>query len=182
MYFYFLIIPSLVMLTGMLFALYKMTKHDRVLYRFCQIRRETMALLRKRGFSLPENDYLALKQLLHGLDITIHNYNTCKYTVFNYRYLTRKLEELKNETSKFKAKKAKTREIVQLTDKFRHTMIYAFLSYTPFLRSQWIIKFILLLLKILVKLGVRKFSTLADDLLWLNNQEFRNNHGDLRHA
>src|SRR6266702_1750215 len=108
MYFYFLIIPSLVVLALVCLDLCRIKKHDKVLYRFCQIRRESMSFLRKKGFSLSVHDYTVLKEMLDGLDITIHNYNACKCKVFNYRNFTSKLAELKIEASKFRHKRSKT--------------------------------------------------------------------------
>src|SRR5688572_20065178 len=101
MMFYFFMIPALLITVGMILRLRKLTKHDRVLYAFCQVRRDTMDLIRKYNLDLTKEDYVALRYIERATSDTIHDYNFCKVYIFNFRRFSaalRRLGPLETET------------------------------------------------------------------------------------
>ena len=85
MTFYVILTPVLIGALYMILRLRGLKKHDEVLYMFCQVRRETMDLIREHNFELAEEDYSALKEIADVTGATIHDYQLCKIYVFNFR-------------------------------------------------------------------------------------------------
>ena len=81
---YYLIILSLVsiILIYMISQLRSLKKHDKALYRFCELRRKIMSYLREKNENIPEHDYYLLRELLDNLNDTIHDFNNHKKSLF----------------------------------------------------------------------------------------------------
>lgn len=85
MFFYVLVLPTLIASLWIIHRLYKLAKHDTALFRFCDLRREVMGVIRDRGFELPREDYVALRKLMDQTGKVIHDYNNFKEMVFSIK-------------------------------------------------------------------------------------------------
>ncbi len=130
MYFYFLIIPVLIGSCYMIWRLRRMAKHDRVLFRFCQNRRDIMAIIRGRNFDLPREDYIALRELLEVTNNTIHEYNVHKTSLFDFRKFIRDAQRLNSIRRKMEELDNMNTDVAHLYHKFGLSMLYAFFTYT----------------------------------------------------
>ena len=66
-------------------SLRELKKHDEHLFRFCELRRESIKLLYEERDALGRNDYIALREMLGALNVTINNYRNHKTAIFNLR-------------------------------------------------------------------------------------------------
>lgn len=174
-YFEILLSGSVILCCVIAIRLYRIRKHDKVLYRFCQVRRDIMAYLRTRGFEMSKHDYFAVRDLLEVVSSTIHHFNACKATVFNFRTLNKMAREFR-ETGRVveEIRLPKDPAAVEIFDAYRKAMIGAFLTYTPFMRSEILLRLILAALiaisSFAARLGCRSWETTPEDLAWVQGQ------------
>ena len=171
MFYLNLLIISSLLAVIMVERLLCLKKHDDVLFRFCETRRKIMKILRDRGFELPKEDYLVLRDLLDAVNMTIHNYDYCKTSVLNFRKLKKRASELKKEDEAVKRlDDVKDKEIRQVIKSFRWAMICAFFAYTPLIKSSFIIYLLARILKGLSFAGLEGLRQAASFLFWLNGE------------
>lgn len=164
--FYILIIPILVYSLFIIVKLRNLKKHDIILYRFCQIRRDTMSLLRNKYLQLDSNEYKSLKKILEFLNHTIHYYDQNKSSLFNLRNYINFAKKYKESASKIeKIKLPENEEIKKIYKDFSIGMIYAFISYTPFIASEIFLRFVIYILTILTKSGIHFINKYTDIIL-----------------
>ena len=115
----------------------EMQKHDRVLFPFCQLRRDVMSFLYRNVMidadSLSPSEYEFIRQLLHVLDATIHNYNQHKTLMFNLRKIAKHLETYR-KASETALKVPDHPEIQEFHGRIHRLLVIAFLAYTPLIR------------------------------------------------
>ncbi len=170
LYIVLFIISSIFFLTWFL-QLRRMRKHDRVLYRFCQTRRMSMEILRVRGFELPREDYLVLREVLQGTTETIHHYEDCKSTLFNFRKFLQRTKELKsNAESVQRLANVRDPEIKAVINSLRNAIFNAFFAYTPLIKSTIALYVLAMLFMLLSKLGLASLKQAAGLLFWLKEQ------------
>ncbi|MFL5384628.1 MAG: hypothetical protein ACJ8GN_19060 [Longimicrobiaceae bacterium] len=156
--FYVALVPALLMSAYMIVRLRDLEKHDIVLYRFCEIRRGFMRLLRERGSTLSRHDYVAVRTLVDVINTMIHNYRSHKRLMFNGREFLRYLREYRVTSATVgQLGDIEDVEIQRLRDETGKTMVYGFFKYTPFFASQVAI----LAVSLLAKLGWRRMRTAA---------------------
>lgn len=179
--FYVCIVPALIMSMYMIVYLRNLRKHDNVLYRFCQIRRKAMSILRNDGFGMQGQDYVSLRVLVENLNITINNYKECKTVLFNFRRFNKYLTEYKisaQEVEQFKL--PNDERIKALVRDFSIALFRAFLEYTPLIRSEIAIRIILFIATALTKIGINHANNFAkqisDTFSFINDQsnKFKN--------
>ena len=136
MFFYFLIVPALVACLCEIYRLRKLEKHDIVLYKFCEIRRLVMARIREDNFNLSKDDYVALRQLAEAASLTIHDYNEWKTSLFNFRKFKECVRKIKNWDKIIEERKIANPDILALYKEYIYAMFFAFLTYTPFIKSE----------------------------------------------
>lgn len=164
--FYLLIIPVLVSSAFMIHRLRKIKKHDKVLFHFCQIRRDAMELLRNNYSEMTIEEYRAIRRVLMALNSTIHDYNDYKISIFNFRRFYRMVKNYKKTTSSIERMKLpKNSDIGKLLQDFSIGMIKAFFAYTPFLKSEIIFKLVILILDFVTKSGIKYLNDRARVLL-----------------
>ncbi len=130
-----------------------------------------MKILRDRGFELPKDDYLVLRQLLAAVSDTIHNYDDCKGTVLNFRKLTRMARQLKDDGEEIKRfQSIKDQEIKEVISSFRWAMICAFFAYTPLFKSGIALSLLACVFRSLSRLGFESVKSAAAFLFWLGNE------------
>ena len=94
------ILGILVVGAFLLASLIAIKKHDRVLFRFCQIRRDLMKDLRDRyDTTLNQQEWQAAKFLLEKLNGVIQHYHSHKTTMFNLRKVR---QMIKSDLQKYK--------------------------------------------------------------------------------
>lgn len=141
--FYLLMVPLLLVLFCMILYLRKLKKHDIVLYRFCQLRRNTISMIAENKLTLSKEEYSSLRTLITILNSTIHNYNECKTAVFDIRNLFKHFRELKKSTNEIEnLQLPDNKDIKELYFQFLFSMFYAFFAYTPFLKSEIVLTII----------------------------------------
>jgi hypothetical protein len=132
--FYMVVIPAIVTFIIRLFALHRMKKHDLVLYRFCEIRRDLMNFLRDPAMNLDNVAYARTRSMLNVINYIIHEYDFCKRNLFNMRkFLNYFGEATKLATGLEKTGNSKMDGIA---NDLVFAVVEAFFQFTPFLRSE----------------------------------------------
>lgn len=179
MLFYLLVGPSAILLIIMYINLRRITKHDKVLFRFCQLRRDIMRLIDSEALQMSKADYRSLRTMLDATNVTIHEFNNFKITMFNFRWFISWLKKHKREASNMDKLATKNAQINKLFDEYRIALVKAVLSYTPFIKSQITIMVCLAVLQFLFRLGLRSLSlkNLVNYLSWLKDEmDTHSNH------
>lgn len=139
MTYYIFMTPVLLMIVAMILRLRALKKHDKVLYAFCQLRRDTMSLIREHNYDLCRQDYIALRDIEDGLSDTIHDYNMHKVYLFNFRKFSAALRRLKPQMNITSGERLRP-EITRLRRSCGQVLILAFFTFTPFLKHEIAIK------------------------------------------
>ena len=123
----------------------EMQKHDRVLFPFCQLRRNVMHFLYMNVIentdSLSPSEYKFIRWLLDRLDTTIHNYNQHKTLMFNVRKIAKHLQ-MYRKVSKAALETPDHPEIRKFDERIRQLLVVAFLAYTPLIRWELALRLI----------------------------------------
>ena len=123
----------------------EMQKHDRVLFPFCQLRRDVMRFLYMNAMenadSLSRTEYEFVRQLLKVLDATIHNYNQYKTSMFNVRKIAKHLK-MYRKASKTALETPDHPEIREFRERIHRLLVAAFLAYTPLIRWELALRLI----------------------------------------
>lgn len=166
--FYILVLPSLALSVTMIFYLLRLKKHDLVLYSFCQIRRDAIALIDKRGLETNRAAYHSLRNLLNGLNAMVHDYEGCKKQIFNLRKLVALLKDYKQMSRQVeKIKIPDDPEIANLHLRFRRAIVRAFLAYTPLIKSEIAAWLFFKLVSFFADCGIKSLKRVAENLRWL---------------
>lgn len=172
--FYILIILSITSLLYMALRLRKLKKHDSVLFRICQVRRDTIAFLSDSLPTLTREEYIALRQLLYALNLTINNYQHHKCVLFNFRRLKRYTMEYHNFNNHMnKIHVPKDGPIRDLFDQAIYAFLYGFFTYTPLIRSELVLHLLRMFIKAipLPQLGIRSITpNTVDTMVEINKQ------------
>lgn len=126
-------------------SLRRVSKHDRVLFPLCQLRRDLMRFLRvnatanKNALSTAEYDSIA--RLSDTLDLAIHDYNKHKTMMFNLRNLMKLIKAHKKTLKKAKPiDLTDNPEIQTFHSRFIRCLAEAFIAYTPLIRSELVLR------------------------------------------
>ena len=134
-------------------------KHDRVLFPFCQLRRDVMHFLYMNVIentdSLSPSEYKSVRQLLNVLDGTIHNYNQHKTLMFNVRKIAKHLK-MYRKMSKVVLEIPDHPEIREFHGRIRWLLVAAFLAYTPLIRWELALRLIVFAYRMGKQDGIRR--------------------------
>ena len=123
----------------------KMQKRDRVLFPFCQLRRDVMRFLYinviENTGSLSLEEYKFVRQLLNGLDATIHNYSQHKTLMFNVRKIAKHFK-MYRKMSRAVLETPNHPEIQEFHERIRRFLVTAFIAYTPLIRWELALRLI----------------------------------------
>ena len=137
----------------------EMRKHDRVLFPFCQLRRDVMRFLYMNVIedtvSLSPAEYKSVRQLLNVLDGTIHNYNQHKTLMFNVRKIAKHLK-MYRKVSKVALEIPDHPEIREFHERIRWLLVAAFLAYTPLIRWELALRLIVFVYRMGKQDGIRR--------------------------
>jgi hypothetical protein len=173
---YILIVPSLVFALYMIVVFRKKKKHDDILYRFCQVRRDAIAMIDRRNVELSRKQYASIRNILESVNAMIHNYEQCKTTVFNFRKFVRFLKFYRDAARQAESIHIPNDpEIIAFHHQYKTAIIEAFLAYTPLIKSEICVKLLVALFVFLAKAGLKSLNGGATYLIWLNN-EIKNSH------
>lgn len=168
-------------------SLHKMRVHDRVLFRFCRVRRELMALLRDDGYNLKRKDYEIARDMLDCVSMVIHDYKDCKQSLLNLRAFRRTIRQFrKEETDIKKVTRTDNAELNKIRKHMQFALWYGFMSYTPFLKHEFVLHVMLFVAKLLMKAGITKVEGLKSDLRWIGQtssifENYENGHNKGKH-
>ena len=137
----------------------EMQKHDRVLFPFCQLRRDVMRFLYvnviENTGSLSPAEYKSIRQLLNVLDGTIHNYNQHKTLMFNVRKIAKHLK-MYRKVSKAALEIPDHPEIREFHERIHRLLVAAFLAYTPLIRWELALRLIVFAYRMGKQDGIRR--------------------------
>ena len=160
--FYLTITPVLILSLCMIVYLRDMKKHDHVLYKVCQVRRDSMCYLRENWENLDKTDYIALRRLVEALNMVISNYNDHKTILFNLRKFKNFIREYKSFSKEVESIPTPQNEEIKIIYNSAWIAFFSgFFAYTPLIRSEVAMRAILLITTILSKLGVRYINNSA---------------------
>jgi hypothetical protein len=120
-----------------------------------------MMAIKEGNYNLSKNDYTALRELLNVISNTIHEYNNHKTSLFNFRKFISDAQRLETLRQKMHEVKLMNEDVARLYSKFGLSMLYAFFTYTPLFRSDVILKFLPIVIRILAKMGIGFFKSNA---------------------
>ena len=137
----------------------EMQKHDRVLFPFCQLRRDVMRFLYinviENTGSLSPAEYKFVRQLLNVLDGTIHNYNQHKTLMFNVRKIAKHLK-MYRKVSRVALEVPDHPEVREFHERILRLLVTAFLAYTPLIRWELALRLILFAYRMTKQDGIRR--------------------------
>lgn len=140
-----------------------MSKHDGVLFPFCQLRRDIMKfrydciMQDPPSLSCEENE--SIKRLSRVLDNTIHNYNEHKVHMFNVRKVMKYLNQHRDTLAEIASLETTTNPAIkEFHSKFANCFAKAFLAYTPLIRSQASVFILVVLIRFVYQAGHKTIS------------------------
>jgi len=165
---------EVVMIGGLLFCfgfinrLWTMRRHDVVLFRLCDLRREAMTLLmdEEKVSNMQKSEYHALRQIIHVTSRTIGAYKNHKTVIFNLRRFIRELKRYECMN-----KRANTIPVTKHADieRIRHdlysALAFGFITYTPFIHFEIFARFLIFILSGLSAMGMEILGKYAQALI-----------------
>lgn len=145
-------------------------KHDKILFFFCDHRRDIMKYLRKDGFNISSKEFKEIKQILVITSNSIHYFNKHKTTTFNFRVMKKLIVEGKKSIEEVRIIKSDNEKIQAFQFEFIKCYLNAVFIFTPFIRTSFILYIIFLLLKIGFKIGIETAKKALNYLIWYENE------------
>ncbi len=144
---------NLLMLACIVFAAFfwlqirKAAKHDRVLFPFCQLRRDIMCFLREhmpdQPNALSREEYDSVLRLLDVVSDVIHHYNRHKTVMFNFRRVIKFSMKYRDTLEQAKPiEMTGNAKIQEFHHRFVGLLAKAFIAYTPLIRWEMVLRFI----------------------------------------
>ena len=123
----------------------EMQKHDRMLFPFCQLRRDVMHFMYMNVIentgSLSPAEYKFIRWLLNVLDGTIHSCNQYRTLMFNVRKIAKHLK-MYRKISKVALEIPDHQKIREFHERIHRLQVAAFLAYTPLVRWELVLRLI----------------------------------------
>ena len=169
--FYITLIPVLVLSIFTIHYLKEETKHDKVLYSLCEIRRGIINILREENFNFSKEEYFSIREFLGAVNNSVHYYNRAKLILFNFRLFLNFLKMYNDEIGKSeKIKLSNNPEIREFYKKFASTLIVGFFTYTPFIRSEILFRLVIYTGRHLAKYSKQRVNNYIDILSNIREQ------------
>ena len=134
-------------------------KHDRVLFPFCQLRRDVMHFMYinaiKNTDPLSPMEYKFVRWLLNVLEDTIYNYNQHKTLMFSVRKIAKHLK-IYRKVSKIELEIPDHPEIRKFHERIHRLQVVAFFAYTPLIRWELALRLIVFVYCMGKQGGVRR--------------------------
>jgi len=168
MLFYLIVIPVLLLSIHTLVYLKKGCKHDKVLFRFCDLRRELMAYMRSEQFNthdVSKEDYAAFRKVIYTVNDTIHYFNEVKLSL-DLRKVVRFILHVKKNNEHIKGMQlAKNSTILDFQRRLVIISLQATVTYTPVIYK--INMVLVVLIFVLGHAASSQFNKAVDALEWL---------------
>lgn len=164
MLFYITMTLTLLLLLGQYVWFKRAERHDKHLFRLCQVRREAMHFLMDEHQHLPKKEALALRENIDVLNTLIGRYATHKTRLFNFRLFMARVQEMKRFERKQKNADIENAKVIELRHKTMAVVFGAFWDYTPFLRHELVVRLCVALISAATKAGVQSLSGLLREL------------------
>lgn len=161
MMFYVTMIPVLILSALMIGSLRRLEKHDRVLYRFCEVRRQLMRLLRDSAHELSREDYAVVRIMLDIVGGNIHDYHETKQQLLNGRQFLRRLRRYSTTVGAVHELEAADPRVRKIQTEFGRTILFGFFQYTPLLRSEIIARLLVASASLFARFGWHQMKNLA---------------------
>jgi len=161
MFFYILATGVSLSFFFMIWRISKMNRHDVVLYRFCELRRRTIRHLRDEDViqALSRHEYISLRKMLEMLNAIILHYKSHRTIIFNLRCFVKYLADFKAQNKKAQCINSTNNEYIEeLRSDIQSALLFAFMRYTPFIRSEIVIKVSIFFLGMLANAGVKRVN------------------------
>lgn len=165
---YLLVIPLLVLQVRTWLHLRKMRQNDRVLFQFCDFRRELMGFMRTdQVYNLSPESYATFRMLLDTTNLTVHHFHDLR-PAFNLRRMWRAMREMAGQMSQQEAQALDAAanahpQVAYFTHRMLTCWATAFFAYTPFLRHEILLKLLHQGALFMKKVGVRKWARLLEE-------------------
>lgn len=130
--YYALLLPALVVLVVAGYRLFHLRRHDRVLQRFWETRRNVLQFLQENGEELSPEEYKEVRTLIAFLDDKIEHYDARKDDLFNLRKADLSKEDVMEALEFIGTEDEESDELSQLYAETSLAMGAAFYAYTPF--------------------------------------------------
>ena len=160
--------PAFVMLILSMTQLFLLKRHDKVLYRFCQFRRELISFTHDKFDTLDDKEKEKISQLVDQTNYIIHEFPSLKRSVFRMKFFSNITFFTKQEFEKVEVLLFQTdnKDLKGLLKKQNLNILYASYSYTPF----FVVKFCFILLTVLgnlfVRVGITQMKEALDNVSW----------------
>lgn len=152
-------------------------KHDKILFFFCDHRRDIMKYLRKDGFNISLKEFKEIKQILSITSNSIHYFDTHKTTTFNFRVMKKLIIEGKKNIEKVRIIPSDNEKIQAFQFEFVNNYLMVVFTFTPFMKPRFRFYIIFSLLKLVIKIGklgikigIEKAKEAIKYLLWYENE------------
>jgi hypothetical protein len=142
----------------------EMKKHDKHLYALCQLRRDVVSYLYVSRQELSRTDYIAARKTLDVLSLTIQNYWTHKTVIFNFRRFQKYMHQTKDLSGQMDEIHTKNADITRFQERFMSLVFEGFLAYTPFLKSELAVKFVIAIFNALAVVGNHAVNSYVESL------------------
>ena len=142
------------------FRLRDVKRHDIVLFRFCEIRRQLITLIFDRESSgiMTNDEYRVARQLLVMLNHLISEYYHRRTRMFDFRTFRHFLPDYEKTADQLESfVLSENQSLRTLYTQTHQALVLAFFAYTPFLRSEFILRFFLFLFQKKVVDSARPF-------------------------
>lgn len=142
----------------------KTEKHNKHLYRLCQVRREAMKLLLDERENLSKEEAYALRDNIELLNTLINQYGKHKARLFNFRLFLARVKEAKQFERKQTSHAVVDERVLQVRHNTLAVIFGAFWDFTPFLRHELIARIAITVVSAAVSVGIKSLSKLLKDI------------------
>lgn len=163
---YVLLIPAIIFQVYIFIRLRKIQLHDKILYNFCQSRRDMMSYLRNKYDTINKEEYIEIKHVLGVTSNSIHYFNKHKITSFNLNAMANLIKKAKSEIRIVQFRSPINEDIEKFQYSLKYNYLKAILTYTPFIRAKITLYFI----KLLTKMGIKTMKKVLRNIMWVDNE------------
>lgn len=145
--------------------LLRLRKDDRVLYRFCELRSETVQFIANHVEDLTPDDYLYARYMLEVMNSSVTAFKINRHHFFNLRAFLAFLRTYDMSAVDIqKVPRSERPELMEIERQLGAAMSKGFLAYTPFIRSEIGARVLILVAAFVARLGLRTVANRGREL------------------
>ncbi len=154
------------------------SKHDNVLFPFCQLRRDVMKFrfdeIMQPSMKLSRDERESLRRLSSALDNVIHNYSRHKKMMFNIRTVIAQLRKHQSALKKIEPLKlTDNKDIRNFYVRFGYCSAKAFLAYTPLILWEFVLRLLVRVAPIIWHISKSRAEQLSQDMISVRQDKQR---------